>query len=162
MFAPTDNVRWILPAILIGVAAIQVASATPPPRQQEPELPAEPLNPKAPSLKKVAGINWTVGGQHAIPLLGIIQAVDVSELTPPTSLSSKTLTFQLWYKQFKNPELLRNSNGYASVVDEKVFSDLKPGSGHYADRLGPSGHVIGRVKMKEFDTGRSSTVPSEL
>ncbi|WP_254513531.1 hypothetical protein [Anatilimnocola floriformis] len=154
-----DAIRAVLflLATLLVAAELPIAAATPPrPQPVLPAAPAEPLNPEDTSLKKVATINWQVGGHRVTGRnSGIVQAVNIRELPPPEPSPfprPAPTKYQLFSKKFDDPDLLRYSNGYASVVDEQVFSDLRTGSAHSANELGTKGCVIGRVKLKEFDS----------
>ena len=73
----------------------------------------------------------------------MIQAANVRELE---SRPRGEPPFAVWQKHFDDPEL-RYVNGYASVVDEDVFTDLRSVSARGAEKLKAAGVVVGRVKL---------------
>ena len=100
--------------------------------------------------------NWVVGtmvdSNDSAGFGRTVLAADVSGLTKFTRQGSVTdPSFDAWSKHFPDAVDLRYNNGYASVVDENVFTNLRIVNGTNADKLNLDGVVIGRVKLEEYD-----------
>jgi hypothetical protein len=159
------RVSWALLVLVIAALTQSPAlSASPPP---PPKPPAEP-RPAADAKAKQSEIAWHLDRNFASGMTTksaegkqtyrAVRAVDVSDLDPKQRKEAsvapkdddKPGAFAVWSKKFDDDEL-KFANGYASVVDEKVFTDLRMVRGQDAAKLGAEGIEIGRVKLDKYD-----------
>lgn len=152
----------ILAAVALHPALGPRLSASPPP---EKALGNE--RPAAPN-KEQSEIRWHLNRNFAHGMLTksddgkrafrAVRAVDVSKLDqkqrtgdPDSPVrEDKPSTFAVWSKHFDDHDL-KSTNGYACVVDENVFTDLRMVRGQDAATLDDGGVVVGRVKLTEYD-----------
>lgn len=151
--------------LVVFLAGNRVASASPPPVRQTVSAPSPAATLPMQNKKD---IRWNLERNYAKGVMTktadgkqsyqAVRAIDVSQLAPElrqvdTSIPSTPDTkspFAAWSKEFKGEDLSA-TNGFASVVDERVFTDLRKVNGETAEKLGQDGVVIGRVKLKEYD-----------
>ena len=149
-------------ALLVGLLFEEPSGfgAMPPPSAgAQPPKDSRPM--EAVQLKKQRDVRWSLSSNfsHGSPTKSkygkekhlAVNAVDVSQLDQTQRTPTKPHSaFAVWLKQFDDPSL-RAFNGYASVVDEKVFTDCRMVHGKSAQFLGHDGIVIGSVKLKDYD-----------
>jgi hypothetical protein len=147
----------VLTVALLAEGASLVASPPPEPK-------GGPANAGTPTkidwhLEKNVASGMTVESKDGKQTYRVVRAIDVSDLnakqrlvvpTMPQSKEQGPSPLVLWQKKFGGKEL-ESQNGYASAVDEKVFSDLRMVSAREAEKLKPEGIDVGRVKLKEYD-----------
>lgn len=135
----------VRPDYLEGRRQRQSATATTPVRHHQPDpdlLAKEPQFPADPSLRVKGEVFWEGLGSWPTEGGGVLQAVDITGLTPQRRLADDSAPmFELWNKAGRYSE---------AVVDERVFTALRP-QWAFADRLEPMGHEVGRVKLTEFE-----------
>ena len=172
--------KLILPLFVVALAWIHVADlraakpdpslANRPPSEERPFINV--------AVKQVQEIKWALHKNFARglktendegKLVSHVRAVDVSELDqsqrtevpsggpfappdqkPDPEKPKAKSPFAVWLKKFEDQEL-KYTNGYTSVVDENVFTDLKMVDGDDASKLDMGGIEIGRVKIDDYD-----------
>ncbi len=137
------------------------SNASPPPTASE-KPPNNPQSTIEIPLRKQKEVRWSLDKNFAETGVTTkssdgkqsylaVRAVDVTQLdqTQRRSIDAKS-PFAVWSKKFDDPSL-KAQNGYASVVDEKVFTDCRCVYGRSAKKLDRNGLVIGCVKLKNYD-----------
>jgi hypothetical protein len=156
------------PALLLGLICSLSSLATPP---ASPELVRLPRGPVDSTARPTGGFRWTLRSKWANGALQksatgenshfAVRAVDTSalrredrvfdRLTSPEPRSRES-EFALWCWSTKVDDADQQVRaGIETVVDEKVFTDLRMVQGRAANNLNDLGIVIGRVKLKKYD-----------
>ncbi|MEX1223433.1 MAG: hypothetical protein WEA31_02685 [Pirellulales bacterium] len=126
-------------------------------RRASVSVPLEPLEEVSWGLTQnfAVGVWDESGGRHRM-----VPAVDVSELDPSQRQDARGIApedtkrhspFAVWSKQFDVDAGSPYHHGWASVVDEQVFTDLRIVSAGDAVNLKLDGSVIGRIKSEDYD-----------
>jgi hypothetical protein len=156
----------VLVIALLAEAATGLRASPPPPAPAKAPTDQRPTNIV---LKHRQDVRWELDrnfahgirtksddGKH---MFQAVRAVDVSELDQkqrrgaelaPVDVKKPKSPFAVWSKHFDDPDL-KFTNGYSSVVNEDVFTDLRMVRGKDAGALDPDGIAVGRVKLKDYD-----------